>query len=261
MNTFNSTLQLSDFSVQIDNSNPSIITNEISVQLQKKFYPKLGSAATYNLYYGAEIKKGMFQSGVTSSPSISTFNSTGQTVTGVYIEEVPSSTGGVSSISVINPGFGYQQAPTVTILGDGTGATAKAVINTKGVITNIEVITPGTNYTSAIVTITNATNDTTGSLGAAIVELQGRYGTLRTYYNNTLNAKTILNTNVGTIDYNLGVVTLNSINPLTVDNPLGQLVVSATPKTSIISSTYNRIITVDEYDPNAIVVNVIAKTT
>ena len=261
LNTFNSTLQLSDFSVQIDNSNPSIITNEISVQLQKKFYPKLGSAATYNLYYGAEIKKGMFQSGVTSSPSISTFNSTGQTVTGVYIEEVPSSTGGVSSISVINPGFGYQQAPTVKILGDGTGATAKAVINTKGVITNIEVLTPGSNYTSAIVTITNAANDTTGSLGAAIVELQGRYGTLRTYYNNTLNAKTILNTNVGTIDYNLGVVTLNSINPLTVDDPLGQLVVSATPKTSIISSTYNRIITVDEYDPNAIVVNVIAKTT
>ena len=91
--------------------------------------------------------------------------------------------------------------------------------------------------------------------------LQGRYGTVRSYYNNTQNVKTILNSNVGTIDYNLGLVTLNSINPVNVDNELGQLTVSATPKTSIISSTYNRIITVDDFDPNAIVVNVIAKTT
>jgi hypothetical protein len=90
--------------------------------------------------------------------------------------------------------------------------------------------------------------DTTGTLGAAIVLLEGRYGTLRSYYNNTQNVKTILNSNIGTVDYNLGIVTLNSINPINVDNALGQLTVSATPKTTIISSTYNRIITVDDFD-------------
>jgi len=83
---------------------------------------------------------------------------------------------------------------------------------------------------------------------------------LRTYYNDTNNVKTVLNNNVGTIDYNLGVVTLNALNPLNVDNPLGQLTVTANPTTTIVSSTYNRIITVDAFDPNAIVVNVIAKT-
>jgi hypothetical protein len=99
----------------------------------------------------------MFLSGINSSPSISTYNATGQLTTGVYIEEVPSSSGGVDSISVINPGFGYQKAPIVKILGDGTGATSQAVINAKGIITAINVTDPGTNYTSAIATITNAT--------------------------------------------------------------------------------------------------------
>ena len=108
--------------------------------------------------------------------------------------------------------------------------------------------------------MTPQSNDTTGQQGAAVAIMEGRYGTLRTYYNDTNNVKTVLNNNVGSIDYNLGIVTLNALNPLTVDNPLGQLTVSATPTTTIISSTYNRIITVDPYDSNAIVVNVIAKT-
>jgi hypothetical protein len=261
LNTFNSTLMLSEFSNQINATEQSIITNEISIQLQKKIYPQLGVAGTYKLYYGAHLKKGMFQSGVNSSPSVTVYNTSGQIVKGVYIEEVPSSSGGVESISVINPGFGYQKAPTVTILGDGSGATAQAVINAKGVISAINVTNAGNNYTSAIATITNASGDTTGTLGAAVVALQGRYGTLRTYYNNTQQVKTILNTNVGTIDYNLGVVTLNSIRLLDIDNDLGQLTVSAQPETTIISSSYNRIITVDEFDPGAILVNVIAKTT
>ena len=261
LNTFNSALMLSDFSVQVDNADQSIITNEISIQLQKKFYPKLGTSASYNLFYGSELKKGMFQSGIKSSPSISVYNTSGQLVYGVYLEEVPSSSGGVESISVINPGFGYQSTPTVTILGDGSGATAEAVINSKGIITKINVTNSGNNYTSAIATITNAPGDTTGTLAAAIVLLEGRYGTIRSYYNNNKNVKTILNNNVGTIDYNLGVVTLNSLLPFSIDNELGQLTVSATPVTTIISSTYNRIITLDEFDPNAVIVNVIAKTT
>ena len=261
LNTFNSTLKLSDFSTRINNSDQSIITNEISIQLQKKFYPQLNSAASYNLFFGTELKKGMFQSGVNSSPSVSVYNTSGQLVDGVYIEEVPSSSGGVEVISVINPGFGYQKTPTVTILGDGSGATAEAVINSKGIITTINITNSGNNYTSAIATITNAAGDTTGTLGAAVVLLKGRYGTLRSYYNNTQNVKTILNNNVGKIDYNLGVVTLNSLDPINVNNDLGQMTVSSTPVTSIVSSTYNRIISIDEYDPNSIIVNVIAKTT
>jgi hypothetical protein len=181
------------------------------------------------------------------------------TINGVYIEEIPSSTGGVESLSIVNAGYGYQTAPTIKILGDGTGATAEAVITATGSIKQITVTNAGNNYTSAIATITPASNDTTGQLGAAIVNLEGRFGTLRTYYNNTQNVKTVLNNNAGTIDYINGIVTLDSFGPSGVDNPLGQLSVSVTPTTSIISSSYNRIITLDTFDPNAINVNVIAK--
>jgi hypothetical protein len=178
---------------------------------------------------------------------------------GIYLEEVPATTYGIDTISVLNPGFGYQYPPTVTIVGDGEGATAHAVV-INGSIQSIVVDTAGTNYTSAIAVITPQPNDTTGQLGAAVVNLQGRYGTLRTYYNNTDNVKTVFNSNAGTIDYNNGVITLNSFNPYQIDNSLGVLTVTAKPTTSIVSSTYNRIITIDPNDPDAIVVNVIAKT-
>jgi hypothetical protein len=145
-------------------------------------------------------------------------------------------------------------------LGDGTGATAQAVV-VNGVIREIKVLTKGTGYTSAIAKISNVSNDTTGTLGAATVTLEGKYGTLRTYFNDTLNVKTVFNGNIGTVDYNSGIVTLNAFAPISVDNPLGQLTLTATPATSIISSSYNRIITVDEFDPQSIIVNVTAKTT
>jgi hypothetical protein len=44
-----------------------------------------------------------------------------------------------------------------------------------------------------------------------------------------------------------------------VDNPLGQLAITVNPTTTIISSSYNRIITLDPFDSNAITVNVTAK--
>ena len=96
--------------------------------------------------------------------------------------------------------------------------------------------------------------------GAGVAVLQGRYGTLRTYYNDSTNVKTVFDTNVGTVDYQEGVIMLDSFSPLNVDNELGQLTITANPTTTIISSTYNRIITIDPYDPTAINVNVTAKT-
>jgi hypothetical protein len=263
LNTFNSTFSATDFSQAIANVSTSIITNEISLQLQKKFTPNLTTPSTYNLYYGASLIRSMFQSGVTTTPSITYRNplNLAQLISEVYIEEVPSSTGGVETISVLNPGFGYQSAPTVTISGDGTGATAEAIVTGDGSIQKINVLTKGTGYTSAIISITPAEGTTTGALGAAIPNLEGRYGTLRTYYYNSQNAKTVFEANVGTIDYTMGIVTLNAFNPIDIDNPLGQLTVTASPTTTIISSSYNRIITIDPFDANAIIVNVTAKST
>jgi hypothetical protein len=262
LNTFNSTFSVTDFNEVVRNTNQSIVANEIEVKVQKKFYPNLTTPTTYNLYYGTKLKKGMFESGVNSSPSFQLRNplNLSQTIDGVFIEEVPSSTGGVESISILNPGFSYQIAPTVTIKGDGTGATAIATLNTNGTIKSVKVTNSGSDYTSAIAEVTPAVSDTTGQSGSLVVNLEGRYGTLRTYYNNTKNVKTVLNNNIGTIDYQAGIVTLNSFNPLNINNELGQFTITANPTTTIISSSFNRIITVDPFDANAVVVNVTAKT-
>jgi len=263
LNTFNSTFKASDFSVRINAVDSSIITNEITIQIQKKFYPNLSTPTTYKLYYGTPLKKGMFLSGIQSSPSVVYRNplNLAARIEGLYIEEVPSSTGGVESVTLTNPGYGYQNQPSVAILGDGIGATAEVVLTNNGTIREIKVLTPGTGYTSAIVKITSAPGDTTGAQGAGTVTLEGRYGILRTYYNDTTNVKTVFNGNIGTVDYNLGIVTLNSFSPLDVNNDLGLLTVTANPISTIISSSYNRVITVDEFDPQSIIVNVTAKTT
>ena len=118
----------------------------------------------------------------------------------------------------------------------------------------------GNGYTSALVVITTADGDTSGQNGAAIANLSGRYGTLRTYYNNTSQVKTIINSNIGIIDYQNGSITLNSFAPYDVADPLGLFSVIVTPSSSIISSSYNKIITIDPFDSQAITVNVTAKT-
>jgi len=261
LNTFNSTFLATDVNDAIKASDPSIITNELSIQVQKKFYPSLTIPSSYNLYFGTKLEKGMFQSGITSSPAMDFRDpeNLSNTLTGVYIEELPSSSGGIESVSILNPGINYQKAPTVTINGDGSGATAIASVNPNGTIKSITVTDKGNNYTSAVVTITAAEGDTTGQLGVGVPNIEGRYGTLQTYYYNTSGVKTVLNS-VGTVDYQTGLITLNSFNPLNVNNDLGELTISANPVSTIISSTYNRIITVDPFDPNAIIVNLTAKS-
>ena len=82
---------------------------------------------------------------------------------------------------------------------------------------------------------------------------------LRSYYYDSKNVKTIFNDNLGSIDYYNGVINLNSFGPYDVNDPYGQLTITANPKSTIISSAKNRIVTVDPFDPTAILVNVTAK--
>lgn len=262
LNTFNSTFNSYAVLTAIQNYDPSIISSEFALKLQKKFFPILGNSSNIKLYYNTPIQSGKFGSGITSYPPMQFLDPSNlsNVIEGVYIEEVPQSTYGVDSISIINPGYGYQSTPTIKIQGDGTGATAEAVI-VNGSISSVVITNSGNNYTQAIATVIPAISDTTGRLGALIINLQGQYGTLRTYYNNAnTNVKTILNTNIGTVDYQNGIITLNNFNPYQVDSDLGQLAISVTPTTDIVSSTFDRIITIDQFDPTAITVNVTAKS-
>ena len=148
----------------------------------------------------------------------------------------------------------------MTIVGDGTGATATAEINPNGTIRSVTVTDSGSGYTNAYIKFTPVAYDTTGQGAAGYVNLQGRYGTLRTYYNNTTSGKTVLVPNAGTIDYENGILKLVNFSVADVNNPFGQLSITASPVTTIVSSSYNRIITIDPFDPNAVTVNVAAKT-
>jgi hypothetical protein len=223
LNTFNSTFNTYDLLNTVQTFSSAVITSEFDLKLQKKFLPNLTTPTTYKLYYNSSLQAGRFLSGTSSSPALQFRDPSNlaNIIDGIYIEEVPSSTNGVESLSVLNPGFGYQSPPTVTIMGDGVGATATAVIS-GGTIQRIVVDSAGSGYTSAVAMITPVDGDTTGQLGAAIVNLEGRYGTLRTYYFDSNNVKTIFNSNAGTIDYQEGVITLDSFSPIQVDNPFGQ---------------------------------------
>jgi hypothetical protein len=258
LNTFNSTFKSPALITQIQTADPSIITNESTIRLQKKIYPKLNAKATYFLDFGVKLKRNYFNAGLSSSPdfSVTDVTAVNSVRTGVYFEEVPTTVGGIGTINITNQGFGYTKAPVVKIIGDGLDATAYAVL-ASGRIVSIVITNPGYNYTQAIVQITPAEGDTSGALGYADAVLEGSLGTLRTYYylNNT---KTILNSSAGTIDYSTGKVTLTDFSPLNINNSLGQFTVSVVPDSTIVSSTYNKIIALDQYDPEALSVTVSA---
>jgi hypothetical protein len=93
--------------------------------------------------------------------------------------------GAIHTIFISNAGSGYGSAPTVQIVGDGTGATANATISS-GEVTGINIITPGSGYTSASVIITGGSpsvpavaraiiSPKNGHGSDAIEELGGKY--------------------------------------------------------------------------------------
>lgn len=63
--------------------------------------------------------------------------------------------GGVSSITVLEGGVGYDTAPDVIITGDGTGALATAVLDETGSVVSVIITTAGTGYTAATVAFKN----------------------------------------------------------------------------------------------------------
>jgi hypothetical protein len=256
LNTFNSVFKLPELISSIQSADPSIITNESNVRLQKKFYPRLNSRATYLLDFGVRLKRNYFNAGLSSTPdfSESDVTSPGGIRRGIYFEEVPTTTGGIATINIDNQGFGYTKTPIVTITGDGKDASAYAVV-VAGRVNSIIVTNPGFNYTEAFITITPQEGDTSGALAFASPVLEGSEGIIRSYYY-LRNIKTILNPNAGTINYLTGRVSLLDFAPLQVNNDLGRFTISVVPDSTIISSTYNKIIAVDEFDPEAITVNV-----
>ena len=246
LDKFDSTLVLSKLQDDIDNVDTnSIIGSEVSIRVQKRFKPTLGQSKPYNIIFNVPLHRGTISNKLVSTP-FSVFDSDGA-IQEVQFEEIPQSYSGISSINILNPGQNYTETPTVTITGDGTGATAVANI-VNGRLNNINVINRGINYTRATVTIEGGN----GFGGTAEAVIDARIGTVSTVYYDSNSQKQTITENAGTIDYNTGIVTLTDIRILSVASLDGYIRISIESEKGLISTIRNTIITLDETDPTAI---------
>ena len=228
----------------------AIIGNDLNIRVQKRFEPILNQLQSYNINFNVPLLRGTITDKLVST-EFDVLDSFGTRRTVVF-DEVPQSFSGISSIEITNPGTGYTTAPTITITGDGIGATAQARI-VNGSIQSIQITNRGIDYTRAVVTISGG-----GGYGAsASAIIDAKIGTLRTIYYDTNAERQIVDDNVGSIDYENGIISISDINILSVSSFDSLIRLTIKSNKNIIESNRNTIITIDEEDPISIVTNLI----
>jgi len=135
-----------------NNGNPSTV--------EPFFQP--GSYGTNNIYIGSDGYKWKYIYTIDAGTKKNFMDQSWMPVPEGYNTPNPIQTsagcGDIEVINVINGGSGYQPANTpvtITITGDGTGATGTPVI-VDGVIKDVVVTNPGTNYTTYNIEVTSA---------------------------------------------------------------------------------------------------------
>ena len=237
---------LSKLQDAVDSTNgEAIIGSETVVRVQRRFKPKLNESASYTIQYDVPIQRGTLVDKLTST-QFTVFDIAG-VARAAQFEEATQSFTGISSIQVINPGVGFTTAPTITITGDGSNATAEAVI-VNGKIQSINITNRGTDYTRATISITGGN----GFGAEAVVVIDGKTGTLRTVYFDSLAQRQIINSNAGTINYDTGEIIINDIRFLSVNSDDGLIRLTIEAEKGIIESKKRNILTIDETDPTAI---------
>ena len=244
LDKFGSTFVLSKLQDSIDSTDSAIVGSEASLRLEKRITPKLNTSTNYTVNYFASLHRGTATNKLICS-EFTAYDSTGALRTCV-IEEVPDSFTGIQSITVENPGYKYL-SPTVTITGDGTGATAEAVV-VNGKIQSINVTNRGTGYSTAVVTIT----DERGLACSATAVVDAQTGDLRMVYFDQNAERQIVNSKIGTIDYVNGIIQLNNLKVQTVVPSDGLIRFSIESEKGIIKSQRNVILSFDETDPASI---------
>ena len=242
LNSFDSMFIFPDLISMVKNSDKSVITSESTIRLQKRFSPIFNMVNSITFNFNVSLKKNSFLSDI-----FSYFDETsGNIISNVTLEEAPTISNIVEEIQIVNPGSGYITPPTISILGDGSGAIATAEL-TNGQISSITVLNSGLNYTQAVVIISGG-----GGAGATAVPiLSGNSVKIRSiYYVNGI--KTILQDNVGEISYIQGTVTLTKFNPYELLNPLGYMSISVEPSSTIFYSTQDKILSLDLLDNSSI---------
>jgi len=249
-NKFGGVLVPSRLERTVDNISTAVIGTNITIRLQKRVTPLLNTAKTYTIDFGFPIRRGSVLDTVTST-GFSVYDSTNVQRL-AFLDEQPNSFTGVDEIIINNPGFGYTETPTVTITGDGVGATAKATV-VNGQITKIELLTRGEGYTRALVLITG-----TGYGAAATAIIVARFGTLRTFYYNDLAQKVIIDATAGTIDHVSGQIILDNLKILEVDAADNLVRINAEVEPGVLTATRNQILRLDTTDATALQITAIS---
>lgn len=258
LNRFNSTFRKSKLQSYIEGADKSILGSDITVYVQKRVLMEAGTYKVYNIDYDVPLKKGDYKNKLYSTPFIKAFDFNA-VERQVFFEEKPFSETGIDAVSILNQGKNYISAPTVTIEGDGTGATAQAYVR-GGKLYKVEITNRGTNYTRATITLSGGN----GSEARAVARLQAKFGTIRSFYYTNTGEKVILSENVGTIDYENGTIDLVSFasrgtngqgyygqDEITMNFPVDR---------EIILPLRNRILSIDEADPIAIQLNSVVES-
>jgi hypothetical protein len=246
LNKFSSKFVLSKLQKLIDNTNlNAFFGTQSNLRVQKRLLPSLISTKPYSVKFNIPLHRGTIGNRLTST-FFKTYDALGAEQE-VQFEEVPQSFSGISYIQVLDAGINYTSPPTVTISGDGIGAEAVAVV-VNGKISKIEMLNRGIDYTRAVITISGG-----GGYGAtAIPVIDSRTGTLRTVYYNQLSERQIVNPNAGTIDYNLGTLSINDIRINSVSSADGYIRFTIQAENTVVSTNRNTIITIDGADPTSI---------
>lgn len=251
LNKFESVFRRSRLQAIIEAVDPSIQSSELSVTVQKQIQFDFTRIRNYTTTFNMPLARSSIDSSITTYPYLEMLDTNGIT-RNCYIEEIPQSLSGIDSISIVDSGRNYISAPTVQIIGDGSGATATAKI-AGGRVTSITVTNPGSNYSYAVVTILS--NDD-GDSAAAVPVLQRNVGQLRSYYYSTSGEKVVLRNNVGTIDFLTGTIAINGIRVFSIEqNEFFHddiMVITANAGAENIQPLRNRILTIDITVPRSV---------
>lgn len=252
LDSFNSRFKLSRMLRAMDDCELSIEYSDAVAVIEKRLIPQIGASRNYTLTFGTPISREDPSYRIYSTPAFTQYDNEG-VLRKCFFEETPGTSSGIESIEIVSATGSYLEAPTIAITGDGVGANAYPVI-VNGKITQIIVDKPGINYTTATAILYyQEVFDNTASF---TVNIQGRYGVLRSFYFDNNNIKTTLDAEAGTVDYLDGKITLTEFDPVAIDDPLRIFRFYAKPETNNFESARNRIITIDDEESSSISVNV-----
>lgn len=257
LNKFSSTFRKSKLQQYIENCDPSITGSDIDVYVQKRTLIDTINTKTYTIKYNIPLKQSTHSNRLSSFPKLQVFDAAGISRDS-FIEEVPEAETGIDRIEILDGGRNYISAPTITINGDGKGATATASI-LAGRINKITITNAGTDYSYAIVTISGGE----GYGEITSIKLQSEEAVLRTFYYKSNGEKVFINLQAGIIYYNTGIIILNSLRSTGLEDNVfyddDYLTLNIQSDDDIIYPLRNRILTLDINDSKSIQIKMVAE--